>query len=274
MNEDLHRYAALQVLQTDYADRLVLLRPGQKLPAFKGWAAESVEPVSVARIEWAFRRAAYNLGLKVGGGLLVADYESEGAMIEARRLGVPASPMFSITARYRHEFFLTTVEGPTRIKWRGLDMDLKRSGQVMIPPSWRSDVEIRYQWGPNGMVPIADLPEFPPELLMETKPAVGLHPAGQCQPVCPADVQDRYAAAALRYEAEKVGTAKEGTRNATLNRAAFCLGSLVAAGMLPREVAEAALGEAALAAGLGGKEITATIRSGMEAGMKNPRKTK
>jgi len=145
---------------------------------------------------------------------------------------------------------------------------------VMIPPSWRSDVEVRYQWGPNGMVPIADLPEFPPELLVEPRSGDCERPQNPLPYDRPNYVQDRYAAAALRYEAEKVGTAKEGTRNATLNRAAFCLGSLVAAGMLPREVAEAALGEAALAAGLGGKEITATIRSGMEAGMKNPRKTK
>jgi hypothetical protein len=63
----------------------------------------------------------------------------------------------------------------------------------------------------------------------------------------------------------------EGTRNDTLNRAAFRLGQLVAAGHLdPTYTADRLLG-AATASGLGDAEAEATIRSGLHAGQSQPR---
>ena len=60
--------------------------------------------------------------------------------------------------------------------------------------------------------------------------------------------------------------APAGTRNATLNRAAFLLGKDVAAGRLDRATAEAALLAAAAAAGLPAREARATVASGLRAG--------
>ena len=84
---------------------------------------------------------------------------------------------------------------------------------------------------------------------------------------------NRYAAAALRAETELVRAALPGARNRTLNRAAFNLGQLVGAGMLPRETVEAALAEAAVAAGLRDPEVQATLKSGLAAGVLKPRRT-
>ena len=81
----------------------------------------------------------------------------------------------------------------------------------------------------------------------------------------------RYGAAALGREAGLVRGAGPGTRNRTLNRAAFCLGQLVGAGLLGRGEVEAELLDAALAAGLPGREALGTIRSGLEAGLLEPR---
>ncbi len=82
---------------------------------------------------------------------------------------------------------------------------------------------------------------------------------------------NRYAEAALRYETRTVRTATPGTRNVTLNRAAFSLGQLVIAGLLARDAVEAELTDAALDAGLCEREIAGTLRSGLEAGMLRPR---
>jgi predicted P-loop ATPase len=81
----------------------------------------------------------------------------------------------------------------------------------------------------------------------------------------------RYAAAAFDGEVAAVQSAREGTRNQTLNNAALKLGSLVAAGLLTKALVRSALTSAALAAGLRLPEITATINSGLAAGMARPR---
>lgn len=88
---------------------------------------------------------------------------------------------------------------------------------------------------------------------------------------------DGYAQSAVDREAGKVLLAPGGQRNNTLNTAAYNLGQLVAGGALDRLRVEEALAEAARRAGLaddpgcGEQGIKATIRSGIEAGMAQPR---
>ena len=77
--------------------------------------------------------------------------------------------------------------------------------------------------------------------------------------------------AALRDETRLVATARPGTRNDTLNRAAFCLGQLVAAGFLPPLAVVSALAGSAERAGLPADEARRTIRSGLAAGARRPR---
>ena len=77
--------------------------------------------------------------------------------------------------------------------------------------------------------------------------------------------------AALHGEALRVAGTREGTRNDTLNRAAFALGQLVASGLLPELSVITALADAAAHAGLPERETRRTIRSGMTAGSRRPR---
>ncbi|GAT67815.1 DNA primase [Planomonospora sphaerica] len=81
----------------------------------------------------------------------------------------------------------------------------------------------------------------------------------------------RYALAALRGESDRVKAATPGTRNHTLNAAAFALGQLVGAGALPRPLAEQALTDAGHTAGLSAREVAATVQSGLDAGQRRPR---
>jgi hypothetical protein len=80
-----------------------------------------------------------------------------------------------------------------------------------------------------------------------------------------------YALAAFREETRRVADARPGTRNDTLNRAAFSLGQLVAAGLIPPLPVMTALADAAAVAGLPDDEARRTIRSGMAAGARKPR---
>jgi hypothetical protein len=87
----------------------------------------------------------------------------------------------------------------------------------------------------------------------------------------------RYGRAALDRETWRVAQACRGQRNDTLNRAAFALGQLIAAGFLDAGLVYAELFDAARRAGLdrdlrcGPRGIDRTIRSGLTAGARNPR---
>jgi hypothetical protein len=81
----------------------------------------------------------------------------------------------------------------------------------------------------------------------------------------------KYACAALQLEHDQVAGAPDGTRNDALNKAAFALGQLVGAGALERHEVEDALNGAAQTCGLESREAEATIHSGLEAGMREPR---
>jgi hypothetical protein len=85
------------------------------------------------------------------------------------------------------------------------------------------------------------------------------------------DRRPRYFGAALRGEVAGVAAARPGTRNDTLNRAAFRLGQLAAAGHGTLDELSGPLLAAALAAGLPEAESLATINSGLTAGQRHPR---
>jgi hypothetical protein len=69
-----------------------------------------------------------------------------------------------------------------------------------------------------------------------------------------------------------VATAQPGRRNATLNRAAFNLGQLVAASLLDADQVRAVLLTAALEAGNPEAKARATIESGLRGGAAKPRR--
>lgn len=84
-----------------------------------------------------------------------------------------------------------------------------------------------------------------------------------------------YGAAALAAEVEELLAAPRGTRNHSLNRAAFKLGTLVAIGELEQAEVMTALLSVAETLGLSGEDGTAqcerTIASGLTAGLDHPR---
>lgn len=86
---------------------------------------------------------------------------------------------------------------------------------------------------------------------------------------------ESYAQTALAAELDRVRLAPKGQRNATLNTAAFAVGTLVGAGWLDEADAKASLEEAARECGLvkddGLRQTRQTIASGLAAGKTRPR---
>lgn len=134
------------------------------------------------------------------------------------------------------------------------------------PPSVHASDD-RYTWvTPNVQPPEA--PDWLVQLALppEPPPAVALAlPVGR-------QIGERYAAAAISGECRAVPQAPVGARNHRLNLAAWRLGRLAATGVVDEAVAREALLAAAAACGLPHHESIGTVRSGMTAGLRNPRR--
>lgn len=81
----------------------------------------------------------------------------------------------------------------------------------------------------------------------------------------------KYADGAIAKARREIEGKPEGERNDELNRQAFGLGQLVGGGVASRDVVEAELTAAALRVGLTESETRASIRSGLDAGARDPR---
>ena len=147
----------------------------------------------------------------------------------------------------------------------GPGLDIRGDGgYVLVPPSVHA-AGGRYRWVQRTLRALPDWLADP------ARP--GRHEPTESteRATRPVHQPGAWAAAALAAEAESVKTATEGTRNHRLNRAAFALGQLVAAGYLDPDDVVATLTEAALTAGLTAAETRATIASGLRAGTARPR---
>jgi KaiC/GvpD/RAD55 family RecA-like ATPase len=88
----------------------------------------------------------------------------------------------------------------------------------------------------------------------------------------PTGDRTRYGEAALEDECAAVQAEPKGSRNHRLNKAAHAMGQLVAAGAIDEQRVKHELHRAAKAAGLERGEILGTLRSGLEAGKREPRR--
>lgn len=145
---------------------------------------------------------------------------------------------------------------------RGIDVRAE-GGYVLAPPSVHVSGE-RYELEP-GTKTAAPLPEWLTDQLTREpeRPAYPNPPDGV--------VGARWGEAALAGELDRLRTAGEGARNDTLNRIAFRLGQIVAAGALDETTVESMLVHGAQSIGLGEREATRTVRSGLTAGERYPR---
>ena len=141
-------------------------------------------------------------------------------------------------------------------------------GYVVLPPSVHPSGG-RYTWLDDGEP--APLPYFILELLRSDKWPVERRIVADSNGKHPRANGSAYARRAFEDEVAAVRAAPVGARNETLNRAAFNLGQLVAGGELEQAEVEAALMDAAKAAGLPEREARKTIASGMSAGEREPR---
>jgi hypothetical protein len=229
-----------------------------------GLSEASTDETRIRR--WWTRWPDANVGLRTGVVMDVADVDSAEGRHGLRHLlggALPSGPQVRTGGGGWHFWFRPTGYG-NRVRllagldWRGA------GGYVVAPPS-RHATRADYRWLAR---PTDDPLPAVPAVLRELIAGPG-DPAGPASPT-PIAHPERYAAAALEAEADRVARARVGTRNDTLNRASFALGRLVGAGLLDAWLVTQELTDAARFAGLGRAEIRRTIRSGLTAGRRQP----
>jgi hypothetical protein len=136
------------------------------------------------------------------------------------------------------------------------------NGYVIAPPS-RHAAGGQYTVAARG----GELPELPDWLIRRVEPQQQRPP--MLSPT--RGPSSAWGRAALTGELSRLGEAKEGARNDTLNRVAFRLGQIIGAGCLEETDVEPLLLRAGVALGLREREVQGTVHSGLSAGERSPR---
>jgi hypothetical protein len=253
-------------------------RPGCASPAkhprtIHGLRDASTDPERIAR--WWRRWPTANIGVQTGAtsGLVVLDVDPdhEGlrtlADLQRQHGPLPPSPAVRTGGGGRHYWFAHPGQAVRNSAGRlGSGLDIRGDGGYVIAPPSRHITGGRYVWASE--VALAPPPRWLLELAREPAPP---EPAPERLARHPVRGAGAWAQAALRGELGRVREASEGTRNNTLNRAAFVLGQLVATGHLAEQHVGDVLISAGLSAGLRPSEVRATVASGLKAGMRIPR---
>jgi len=240
-----------------------------KRPTLKGWQSAPREKIEQA-LEWA---STGNVGLRTGRiSEVVAIDADPGA--DLGPLNLPDT-VTALTGRPGAKHLYFCHDGPlgNSSGRLGPHIDVKADGgQVVFAGSVHPETGVVYAWAEGHSpadIQLAELPAHILELLHKPEPP---KPSGPPPAVKPGRTrEERYAAQALRLELNNIHSAVEGARNDMLNKAAFNLGTLIGGGCLDRSEAEESLRQAAMTVGLGQTEALATIRSGIESGIKQPR---
>jgi len=228
-----------------------------------------------ARIEQWWRAVPdANIGLATGHGIVVVDIDGpEGeatlSALTAVHGDMPFTPQ-QATGNGRHFMFSVPAEFRNSARKAGPGIDSRADGgYVVVAPSVHPSGK-RYEWLADARpskTPLAPMPEWLVALLSKPEQPAAPRPATAER----SPSHDKYVQTAWEREFVNVATCPEGSRNQTLNKAAYNLGTLVGAGQLSEPAVRSHLEHAAVACGLAKSEFLPTIASGLAAGIANPR---
>ncbi|PSK64867.1 hypothetical protein B0E53_03170 [Micromonospora sp. MH33] len=276
------------------------LRPDDKRPAFPdhpaddctgrdprcraghlGWEARATTDPDRIRRAWAAR--PYGIGLACGPSALVVvdlDTPKNGGAGGRDGLAVLAELAAAHAATVDPTYTVTTGRGGTHLYYRHPDDGpALRNTAGTLGPMVDTRAHGGYVVAPGSTVAgrpyTVDLDTDPAPLPGWLAALLAPAPLPPQRPVVvdlPADRSGAYVRAAIDREAERVTGAPAGERNRCLYIAAVALGQLAAGGALTADDAQSVLEQAAGRAGLGRVETARTIRSGLAAGSRRPRK--
>ena len=258
----------------DVGKRIFPVKMKDKQPAFISGFTHGFKDATTSKkaIKKAWGTADFNIGLATGeiNDLVVVDVDNEQiwAKFWPTQGALPQGP--KVTTGKGHHLYFSYPKGRQIGNCLKPDygFDIRANGgYVVAPPSIHHSGKV-YKFTNTGEPP--ELPEWLLELIAEPKKEAN-RTLDFNATIPAANDSQGYCMKALDNECRAIATAPEGTRNAVLNTASFCIGQLVAGGGIAEHVAREALTQAGNQAGLSANEVAKTINSGIQAGKANPR---
>ncbi len=241
------------------------LAPHGKTPlTAHGLEDATTDPMTIET--WWSRWPSANIGIRTGDLVVVDEDELGHFDTVAKEAGwkIPETRVAK-TAKGRH-FYFTQPEGQRVRNTAGklaAGIDTRGDGgYVVAPPSIHPSGAV-YDW--LATVEPVKMPDWIASRLVRQQPE------RQPLPDIPLFGTTPYGERALKDEIANVANAPEGTRNDTLNTAAFALGQLVGGREIDQSDAWRSLEAAASHCGLPPTEVRKTLTSGFQAGLENPR---
>ncbi|MHC0431584.1 bifunctional DNA primase/polymerase [Streptomyces sp. O3] len=196
-------------------------------------------------------------------------------LVEARRATLPGCAPETLTVRTPSGGVHYWFRAPAGTQWRpqagalGWQLDVRAGASYAVAPGTVTHSGAYTVLGDCRTV--AELPVWLARDLDRTGHRVRPERPRIVLPWHPRTMGSGYVSAAVEAELRVVAEAPSGTRNDTLNRAAYNLGTLCGAGRLDLAQVADVLADAARHAGLPEREAAAAIRSGLAAGERHPR---
>lgn len=270
--------------------------PNDKL----GFHQATTDAATITR--WWTKEPNANVGIKTGGGLLfldcdvpdheegkTADGEATLALWEVENEELPATPHQRTGSKKQEDgserrgiqyAFKVECEIRNSASKLGPGVDIRGDGgYVVVAPSYHPS-GVNYQWDDGfkpSQIALAPAPQWLLDKIIAPKELEEVTaPKGEAPPAEHVDgANAKYLNAVLDGEYDRVASAPKGTRNKSLNDAAFKLGQYVASGALQESTVRHTLTAAAEKNGYAQEEgpahVEEVIASGMSAGMKAPR---
>lgn len=224
----------------------------------------------------------YVRGEDVDGTGFVNGYDTMAALCELRGQGLPWLDHPTLTVQTPSGGLQCWYRVPDGRQWRqgngvksglGWQVDIKAGMSFGIMPGTRTS---KGAYEPVGDTrAIAGLPEWLRRELVQAGRWIDPNPPTRSvrPPSVPKDL-GRYAAKALEDELGELASAQRGHLHESIVKCAWNVGQLVGAGLIDLDAAHDAVTAAAAAAGVSPDERKAqgTIRDGLNAGMRSPRK--
>jgi hypothetical protein len=243
-----------------------------KVPLLDHGVRETSSRLEWARI-WAARWPSCNFGVATGraSGAWVLDVDGAAGetsleALEAEHGALPATTTVR-TGRGRHLYW-ALAEIRSRIRFRP-GLDTRAADSYVVGPCSVHETGSIYELV-DSRPPVAA-----PEWLLSLIAPAPTAPLLRLPPLAAQARSERYGAAAVARECERVARTVPGQRNGQLFRSAAALGELVASRLVDEADARAALTAAAETAGLvdddGARGVELTITSGLTSGARTPR---
>lgn len=258
----------------------------QPMPFIKWREASTIDAAKIQAWWRKWPDAAIGLDLAKSGFIVIdADrhdpekdgVEAFGVMMAENGFHPDSAPIVATPSEGNHHYFRQPLgkkygNADSRMylgrKLRDMGINVRGYGGYVIAPGTVMADGRYYELYGN----LADAPVLPDWLsaILETAPETTAKVQVNRSQHSDARIQS-YCDAAIAEETRRVATAGKGSRNNTLNEAAFSLGQLVGAGWVTEAEIAALLENAASECGLPTFEAKKTIRSGITAGMQHPR---